>query len=197
MTGHIDECVRAAQRSMMDLSAQGVSLRSPGMVDIRHRGNCKLTAWVATNQSLSANSFDEPDSCVVSRSREALEESRAELLISGERVLQNSVGVWMTLKLALRGISCKMDSSVDNDRTDDCSKHIVSCAVCAKTESHSGGPLLQCSKCKDMSYCSREHQKRHWMVHKVISYIFRTYFKRYLLCVSGNMCVPGWTISAF
>ncbi|KAE9103480.1 hypothetical protein PF010_g13724 [Phytophthora fragariae] len=35
------------------------------------------------------------------------------------------------------------------------------CPICGKTES-----LKHCASCKRVSYCSREHQRQHWKVHR-------------------------------
>ncbi|KAG6615238.1 Egl nine 1 [Phytophthora cinnamomi] len=37
----------------------------------------------------------------------------------------------------------------------------ATCPVCGKSES-----LKRCSSCKSVSYCSREHQRQHWKVHR-------------------------------
>ncbi len=40
---------------------------------------------------------------------------------------------------------------------------IRECAVCKTTE----GTLLVCGKCKKVQYCGQQHQKDHWMTHKI------------------------------
>ena len=43
------------------------------------------------------------------------------------------------------------------------------CATCGSSEMKEGeGALLVCSRCHDRKYCSKECQKRHWKMHKVI-----------------------------
>lgn len=39
----------------------------------------------------------------------------------------------------------------------------IVCALSGCDEQHN---LKQCSKCKSANYCSKEHQKKHWKVHK-------------------------------
>lgn len=41
-----------------------------------------------------------------------------------------------------------------------------SCGVCGQAASQ------RCSKCKSLSYCSKEHQKQHWRLHKQICEMF-------------------------
>eukprot|EP01040_Poterioochromonas_malhamensis_P003004 gene3004-3191_t len=40
------------------------------------------------------------------------------------------------------------------------------CKVCSKTLAVDGTALMQCSQCKNVYYCSKEHQKRDWKSHK-------------------------------
>ncbi|KAH8833248.1 hypothetical protein DL96DRAFT_717367 [Flagelloscypha sp. PMI_526] len=40
------------------------------------------------------------------------------------------------------------------------------CATCGKGASEMGGKLLKCAKCKAVSYCGKECQKKDWKVHK-------------------------------
>ncbi len=41
------------------------------------------------------------------------------------------------------------------------SKHAFKCAVCDSTAG-----LRACSRCRKIHYCSPEHQKAHWKIHK-------------------------------
>lgn len=43
------------------------------------------------------------------------------------------------------------------------SSDISKCATCGSNEN-----LLRCARCKSVFYCSREHQKKHWKLHKSI-----------------------------
>merc|ERR1739838_636711 len=43
-----------------------------------------------------------------------------------------------------------------------CIKRFRQCGFCKVQNVR----LLLCSRCKDMSYCSRKHQKKHWLTHK-------------------------------
>ena len=43
------------------------------------------------------------------------------------------------------------------------------CASCGASETKDGGgELLACGRCHDRKYCSKECQKRHWKMHKII-----------------------------
>ena len=42
------------------------------------------------------------------------------------------------------------------------------CATCGASEKKDGGELLACGRCQDRKYCSKECQKRHWKMHKII-----------------------------
>jgi hypothetical protein len=42
------------------------------------------------------------------------------------------------------------------------------CATCGATKKDGKGELLVCGRCRDRKYCSKECQKRHWKMHKVI-----------------------------
>ncbi|POM67231.1 Hypothetical protein PHPALM_16801 [Phytophthora palmivora] len=39
----------------------------------------------------------------------------------------------------------------------------MTCPICGKSES-----LRRCGSCKRVSYCSREHQRQHWKVHRTV-----------------------------
>ncbi|KAJ6457741.1 hypothetical protein C8R45DRAFT_1032927 [Mycena sanguinolenta] len=45
--------------------------------------------------------------------------------------------------------------------------HMACCWVCLKTDTDAGRALRRCSKCRLVSYCSRECQKKHWPEHKL------------------------------
>jgi len=46
-------------------------------------------------------------------------------------------------------------------------KAVIECVVCAvKASPDSNVHLHQCSACRDVHYCSREHQRKHWKEHK-------------------------------
>ncbi len=40
------------------------------------------------------------------------------------------------------------------------------CKICSKTLAADGTALMQCSQCKNVYYCSKEHQKQDWKSHK-------------------------------
>lgn len=42
----------------------------------------------------------------------------------------------------------------------------VTCAGCGKASDPSH--MLRCSRCKQVHYCSKEHQQHHWAQHKVM-----------------------------
>ena len=42
------------------------------------------------------------------------------------------------------------------------------CHLCTNETTPDNTPLLQCSRCKKSYYCSKEHQKIHWKVHKKV-----------------------------
>ena len=42
----------------------------------------------------------------------------------------------------------------------------IGCSVCYARNAHDGGRLLRCGICKQVKYCSAEHQKLHWKEHK-------------------------------
>lgn len=52
-------------------------------------------------------------------------------------------------------------SFVENVRTVSAAVSASRCAKCGK-----GGKTLQCTRCRKVSYCSKECQKSHWKVHK-------------------------------
>ena len=46
--------------------------------------------------------------------------------------------------------------------------HYQLCAKCGKAEKKAGGELLACGGCHERKYCSKECQKSHWKMHKII-----------------------------
>lgn len=42
------------------------------------------------------------------------------------------------------------------------------CAVCGVHLQPDGTKLFRCSRCKSVQYCSKEHQKKHWKLHKMM-----------------------------
>ena len=42
----------------------------------------------------------------------------------------------------------------------------IGCSVCYARNAPDGGRLLRCGICKQVKYCSAEHQKLHWKEHK-------------------------------
>ncbi|KAK5698623.1 hypothetical protein LTR97_006269 [Elasticomyces elasticus] len=63
-------------------------------------------------------------------------------------------------------VVAKMKRMMEAVRED--SSGVVSsiCVVCGKDEGEGGKMLQKCTACKRRGYCSREHQKAHWKVHK-------------------------------
>ena len=45
------------------------------------------------------------------------------------------------------------------------------CGLCGKA-----APELRCSRCKCVSYCSKQHQAEHWPTHKVNSIMLKSTF---------------------
>ena len=109
---------------------------------------------------------------------EAITERRQDVLRAGEKALQDAVGVWATLRLVIRGYLRLDEDEYHRRQRIGRALQATTCAVCAVTDLsgkvHSSNstrgehfPLLQCSRCKTVAYCSREHQKKHWNEHKV------------------------------
>jgi hypothetical protein len=48
----------------------------------------------------------------------------------------------------------------------DVAQYELCCHVCYKEEGPGGAKLMKCSRCKSVSYCSKDHQKAHWKEHK-------------------------------
>ena len=42
----------------------------------------------------------------------------------------------------------------------------IGCSVCYARNAPDGGRLLRCGRCKQVKYCSAEHQELHWKEHK-------------------------------
>lgn len=43
----------------------------------------------------------------------------------------------------------------------------LGCAVCGRPYQENGNPLMRCTRCKNINYCCREHQKLDWKLHKL------------------------------
>ena len=96
----------------------------------------------------------------------AFAQRSSELISYFERELQCAVGVWTALRLAIRGYLC-LDSIDDHDEHKR-ENEISMCVVCKAATK----PLLLCSRCKLVAYCSKKHQKQHWGDHKVRFLLF-------------------------
>lgn len=45
---------------------------------------------------------------------------------------------------------------------------IRGCIVCGVHHQEDGTKLFRCGRCKNVQYCSKEHQKKHWKMHKLV-----------------------------
>mmetsp|Transcript_560 Transcript_560/g.779 ORF Transcript_560/g.779 Transcript_560/m.779 type:complete len:399 (-) Transcript_560:82-1278(-) len=54
------------------------------------------------------------------------------------------------------------------------SKHKHSCVKCGTSEGPNGGLLMKCSRCKSVSYCSKNCQKSDWNQHKTYCEIIKS-----------------------
>ncbi|KAJ7847011.1 hypothetical protein B0H14DRAFT_2770772 [Mycena olivaceomarginata] len=91
-----------------------------------------------------------------------------------------------------------LSSSVGPETIRNRRKGRACCWVCLKSDTDLGRPLRRCGKCRLLSYCSKECQKKHWPEHKPMCCkddssklnprLVRTLFANPLLCLHLQSC---------
>lgn len=175
--GNMGEAIRAAKLSIRILDGRGVTLRSPGWVNVAATSNAIGDAW---GQEMDTEIIGESDLVspedrkmqmdMVRRAQDTWREQRQEVLEEGERAVADTVGAWAAFRLALRG-HLRLDKR--NKSYSGNKAAMTECAFCAANkqvneENAQQSTLLQCSRCKAVAYCCREHQKQHWSEHKIV-----------------------------
>ncbi len=74
------------------------------------------------------------------------------------QALQYLAGAWMALSYSLLGLTALPEEREEEKEQE---RDQAPCALCGVH-----APVRRCTRCRDVSYCSRDHQQAHWKQHK-------------------------------